>query len=136
MDDFFKQLAPLVKKKGVELKTRVRTGGTITIDKEKMERVFHNIALNAIEAMSNGGILTIEIDRMGDEVVFAFTDTGPGIPLEIRRSVFQSFVTMGKRQGTGLGLAVAKEIVEVHKGSISFNTILKRGTTFLVSLPG
>lgn len=136
LTDFFKQIGPLMIKNNIELKTQVRTAGTIQIDKEKVERVFHNIALNAVESMSPGGVLTVEVDRLEDEIVFAFTDTGRGIPDEIRGSIFQSFVTMGKRQGTGLGLAVAKEIVEAHNGSISFNTTLNRGTTFLVSLPG
>ncbi len=136
LTDFFKQLGPLMTKNDVELKTQVRTGGTIQMDKEKIARVFHNIALNAVEAMSGGGMLNVEVDRLEDEIVFAFTDTGPGIPDEIRGSIFQSFVTMGKRQGTGLGLAVAKEIVEAHNGSISFNTTMNRGTTFLINLPG
>jgi signal transduction histidine kinase len=135
MQEFFDQIEAVLLKKQISLRTHMRTGGVINLDKEKMLRVFHNIVLNAAEAMDKGGALTVEVDRIEDEVSFSFTDTGPGIPEEIRGSVFQSFVTMGKRQGTGLGLAVAREIVEAHQGTIKFNTIMKRGTTFIVSIP-
>jgi signal transduction histidine kinase len=85
--------------------------------------------------MKNGGTLTIEVDRLGRQAVFGFTDTGTGIPDSIQGSIFKSFVTVGKRQGTGLGLAVARKAVEVHGGSISFTTSRDSGTTFLIKLP-
>ncbi len=132
---FIKQMESLLARSQVTLKTQIRTGGTVEIDQEKMLRVFHNIVLNAVEAMPEGGRLVIEVDRLGDHIVFGFADTGPGIPEEIRGSIFRSFVTMGKRQGTGLGLAVAREIVENHGGTISFTSIKGSGTTFLVSIP-
>jgi signal transduction histidine kinase len=135
MDRFVAQVESLLKRNRVELKTQIRTGGTVYLDQEKMLRVFHNIVLNSVEAMPEGGKLVIEVDSLGDNIVFGFADTGPGIPDEIRGSLFQSFVTMGKRQGTGLGLAVARELVEAHGGTITFTSIKGSGTTFLVSIP-
>jgi signal transduction histidine kinase/putative methionine-R-sulfoxide reductase with GAF domain len=135
MKRFFKQIDTLLKRNHIELKTQVRTGGIIHIDQDKMLRVFHNIVLNSVEAMPDGGRIVVEVDRLGNNVVFGFADSGPGIPDEIRGSLFRSFVTMGKRQGTGLGLAVAREIVEAHNGTISFTSVKGSGTTFLVSIP-
>ncbi|MCX6357338.1 MAG: HAMP domain-containing sensor histidine kinase [Candidatus Aureabacteria bacterium] len=63
------------------------------------------------------------------------TDNGPDIPEEIRAHAFEPFVTCGKRQGTGLGMAIAKTIVETHGGTISFVTGSGRGTAFIISLP-
>jgi two-component system, NtrC family, sensor kinase len=85
--------------------------------------------------MDRGGKLTIEADELDDHLHFSFTDTGRGIPEEIQGSIFRSFITLGKRQGTGLGLAVAREVVEAHGGAINFTTVQGGGTTFLVSLP-
>ncbi len=135
IDSFVDQITPLLKANRVELKTHIRTSGAVRFDKEKILRAFYNIVLNAIEAMEKGGSLTMEVDRLGNDTVFSFTDTGSGIPDEIQGRVFQSFVTLGKGQGTGLGLAVAREIVEAHGGTISFTTGSGIGTTFLISIP-
>ena len=135
LDGFVGQIEPLLRSNRIELKVHRRTGGQLRLDTDKMLRVFHNIVLNAVEAMPDGGRLTLEVDRIGDEVMFGFTDTGPGIPEEIQGSLFESFVTLGKDHGTGLGLAVSREIVEAHGGQISYTTVRGGGTTFLVALP-
>ncbi|OGW33141.1 MAG: hypothetical protein A2X59_05930 [Nitrospirae bacterium GWC2_42_7] len=90
----------------------------INIDLEKFKRVIFNIAGNAREAMHQGGkflILTRQLDN-GIEIVFS--DTGNGIPDEIIDTIFEPFVTKGKKSGTGLGLAISKKIVEEHNGTI------------------
>jgi signal transduction histidine kinase len=135
MEGFASQVRPIVEGVGIELVLRVRATGTLRLDEEKMLRAFHNVVMNAVEAMPNGGKLIIEVDQIGKEVLFGFTDTGQGIPEEIQGNVFESFVTLGKEHGTGLGLAVTREIVEAHGGRISFTTARGRGTTFLVSIP-
>lgn len=135
IEAFVKQIQPQVDAAGVRLTCCLRTAGVVRFDEEKMTRAFHNVVNNAVEAMSSGGELTVEVYRAGADVVFGFTDTGPGIPEEIQGTVFESFVTSGKENGTGLGLAVAREIVEAHAGRISFTTVKGRGTTFLISIP-
>ncbi len=135
MERFMGQLKPQLEAQQIELRYSIRTSGRIRVDEEKFLRAFNNIVCNAIEVMGPGGRLTIEVDRVGNEVVFGFTDTGPGIPEKIQGSIFESFVTMGKDQGTGLGLAVAREVVEAHHGKINFSTVQGEGTTFLISLP-
>jgi signal transduction histidine kinase/putative methionine-R-sulfoxide reductase with GAF domain len=135
MNSFFEQIGPFLRSNNVDLETFVRLGGKVRMDKDQMLRAFHNIVNNAVEAMKNGGTLTIEVDKLGKQAVFGFTDTGTGIPDMIQGSIFKSFVTVGKGQGTGLGLAVARKAVEAHGGSISFTTSRGSGTTFLIKIP-
>lgn len=135
LEAFLEDISPWLEKRGVLATLQLKTAGTIVIDHDKLLRVFHNIVTNAAEAMTGTGTICIEADRGDGGTIFRFTDNGPGIPERIRGSVFQSFVTEGKKQGTGLGLAVAKEIVEAHGGTIRFNTEIGRGTTFIIEIP-
>lgn len=135
VDRFVQQVIHHLESSSITLDLQVRTSGTARLDEDKMTRAFQNIVLNAVEAMPDGGSLTLEVDQIGEELIFSFSDTGPGIPEEIQGSLFQSFVTLGKENGTGLGLAVAREIVEGHGGKINFTTTRTGGTTFLVIVP-
>ncbi|MBM4356182.1 MAG: GAF domain-containing sensor histidine kinase [Deltaproteobacteria bacterium] len=103
-------------------------------DEGKLKRLFFNVARNARDAMPEGGTFTIRSEETEDSIVFRLSDTGHGIPEEIRGRLFQSFVTQGKKDGTGLGLAIVKSIVEQHKGAVSYETG-PSGTTFIVTLP-
>jgi signal transduction histidine kinase len=135
VESFSKQVQPQLDANGVSFSTCLRTAGVVRLDEDKLTRALHNVVNNAIEAMQSGGDLTMEVYRAGADVVFSFTDTGSGIPEEIQGTLFESFVTSGKENGTGLGLAVAREIVEAHNGKISFTTLKGQGTTFLISIP-
>ena len=111
---------------------------TIEGDYRALEQVFTNLINNAIEAMeSAGGILSIKIrhatEEEQDHIEVSISDTGPGIPLELREKIFEPFFTT-KQHGTGLGLAIVKRIVTAHKGSIYVNSILG-GTNFVVQFP-
>lgn len=121
---------------GVELGYR----DGIRMDVGKIQRVIFNLARNARQAMEGQPgpkrfLITTALDDENDIVEFRFRDTGPGIPEEIRNSLFESFVTSGKKDGTGLGLAIVKKIVEQHKGTIDYTTAPGEGTTFIVRLP-
>jgi signal transduction histidine kinase len=105
-------------------------------DPQKMERAFLNLALNACEAVSNlHGEIAFDIRSSTDDFEIRVSDNGPGIPLSIRRSLFDPFVSEGKTNGTGLGLAIVNKIVTDHGGSVSVETTSNIGTTFLVRLP-
>ena len=100
--------------------------------------------MNAIQAMPNGGTLTVETSlqrrRTGVEVLVRFTDTGVGMAPEAARRVFQPFFTTKTKTGegytgTGLGMAVTYGIIESHEGSISLTSKKGEGTTFFVALP-
>ncbi len=94
-----------------------------------------NLARNAIEAMSeHGGTLTLRVERDADELILTVADTGRGIPDEVRRKLFTSFVTSGKQGGTGLGLSIVKKIVDDHRGTITVDSS-PSGTRFVIRLP-
>jgi len=94
-----------------------------------------NLIENAILVLKDGGTIKIHIKDKGDRVLISVNDNGPGIPEEIRKSLFQPFV-FHRKDGTGLGLYMVQHaITEVHKGEIWFDSELGKGTTFYVSLP-
>ena len=108
----------------------------IQLDINKMKQVFWNLMINAAEAMSEGGTLTIasRISENKKNIEIEFTDTGMGIPKEYINKLFDPFFTT-KGGGTGLGLAVSYGIIEQHKGKIEVRSKEYKGSTFIISLP-
>ena len=106
-------------------------------DPIRLRRVFQNLLSNAFDVLEQEkyGRIDISATKLDLEVLFKIVDNGPGIPTEIRDTLLEPFVTCGKRQGTGLGLAVAKAFVEAHHGSLEFKTSTLRGTEFLIRIP-
>jgi K+-sensing histidine kinase KdpD len=121
--------------RGVDLVVRADYDGPARFDENKMKRVIYNIARNAAQAMPSGGVFTLHVTKSGDQLVWRMSDTGQGIPMEIRDRLFQSFASHGKEEGTGLGLAIVKRIAEQHGGSVHYETETGRGTTFVVRIP-
>jgi two-component system NtrC family sensor kinase len=109
---------------------------TVLADADQMRQVVLNIVLNAAEAMVQGGELRVasSADPAAKAVELRISDTGPGIPDEVRARIFEPFFTT-KKTGTGLGLAVAYGIIERHHGRIRIESARGRGTTFIVSVP-
>ncbi|MBS1537843.1 MAG: GHKL domain-containing protein [Bacteroidetes bacterium] len=102
---------------------------------DKLNQVWTNLIVNAVQAMDNNGILSIGIKREGDFVVVSIKDTGKGIPKEIQSKIFDPFfTTKNSGEGSGLGLDIIKRIVEDHNAKISFHSIEGEGTTFYVKL--
>lgn len=121
--------------KNVELVVDMPYRGAAFFDEKKFRRVFHNIARNAVQAMPDGGKFTITVAAGDDKLVLTFADTGVGVPEELTGSLFEAFATAGKPDGTGLGLAIVKKIVEEHHGTIEYDSVAGRGTTFSITLP-
>ncbi len=120
--------------KKIQVKDRTQREPMINIDTQKMKRVFTNLITNAIDAMPKGGKLTITNRKRGDKLEFAFTDTGKGIPNEIKEKIWTPLFTT-KAKGMGLGLAICKRMVEAHNGSISVESNVGKGTTFTIKIP-
>lgn len=121
---------------GIPIVTGIEYQGPIHVNRNRLLRACLNISNNAREAMDGRGVFTVSSRRTDDAVEISFTDTGPGIPREIRERLFTAFVTHGKDAGTGLGLAIARKIVEGHGGSIAWaEGPGGRGTTFTIRLP-
>lgn len=103
-------------------------------DKTKLQEVFRNLLKNAYEAALSGQSIEFSAKKQGDTYIFSISDTGNGIPSEHLDTLFQPFVTH-KSNGTGIGLAVCKQVVEAHHGTISVSSEIGVGTTFLITLP-
>jgi PAS domain S-box-containing protein len=106
----------------------------ITVDPEKMQRVFINLTKNAIDALPHGGKISIKSKVIGDNIQISFSDNGTGINKEVLPKLFAPLFTT-KAQGMGFGLAICKRIIEAHGGTISVNTVKDRGTAFVIKLP-
>jgi signal transduction histidine kinase len=121
----------------VDVRTEILYDGDVDVDYPRMLRVFSNLVRNARQAMkkTDGGRLTIRVQRTDDGVAFEVADTGCGIPKDVLPRVFEPFVTHGKSHGTGLGLAIAKSIVDAHGGSIQVRSTEGAGTSFAVNMP-
>ena len=120
--------------KNIQLHNQTKSTPAIIIDVDKMKRVFINLIKNAIEAMPNGGNLTVTSEKTGDTVKIAFADTGTGISEENLKKLFGPLFTT-KAKGMGLGLAICKRIVEAHGGKISVESAVDKGTTFTITVP-
>jgi signal transduction histidine kinase len=106
----------------------------LPLDRSPMERVFQNLITNAIEAMPQGGSVAIHARRGDGDVTVCVEDTGPGIPEAIAGQLFQPFVTAGKKNGMGLGLAFSRKTILSHGGDlwVEQNT---SGARFVIRLP-
>jgi two-component system, NtrC family, sensor kinase len=103
---------------------------------DRLNQVWMNLLLNARRATADGGTLTIRARSDGDRVIVEIGDTGSGIPHEHLERIFQpGFTTKEGRVGMGLGLLIARQIVEQHSGSIRVSSELGIGTTFTIELP-
>jgi len=108
----------------------------VRCDPAQIQQVFVALLVNAAEAMRGGGGVRIEGRTVGDEVELRFADTGPGIPDLVLPHIFEPFyTTKAEAQGTGLGLAVARSIIEQHGGRIAAANRPQGGAEFLIRLP-
>jgi len=115
---------------GVRIEKGVRKAvPKIRVDPELVAQALVNLALNGIQVMGPGGVLTILTDHVNDEVHIAISDTGTGIPGEQLETIFRPFYTT-KHQGTGLGLAITRGIVERHGGRLEVESEVGTGSTF------
>jgi PAS domain S-box-containing protein len=106
----------------------------IKIDPHQIKLVLWNLARNSIEAMPDGGIITISISKLKESILIEWADNGAGILPEYAQRIFDVFWTT-KTKGYGLGLFHAKTIIEEHRGSILLDPEYKKGTKFIIKLP-
>ena len=121
--------------RGIEVVRDCGYDGELVMDADHMAQVVYNIAANARDAMPRGGTFTVTTRRRDGQVEIRFTDTGPGVPQDLRARIFEPFFTYGKREGAGLGLSIARRIVEEHGGQMWMKGDDEQGATFVVSLP-
>jgi signal transduction histidine kinase len=109
----------------------------IDADADRLLQVFENLIGNAIKFTRPGGVITVRARREHCDVLFSVTDTGPGIPEEDVPRLFDRFwqATRSDRRGVGLGLPIAKGIVEAHGGRMWIESTPGKGSTFFLTLP-
>ena len=103
----------------------------IHFDENQVMQILHNLIRNAADSMQAGGALDMKTFHVDDTVCLSISDTGSGIPADILDRLFDPFFTT-KPDGTGLGLAVSKKIIEDHGGKIEVHSIVGKGTTFTI----
>jgi len=128
--------------KGVKLtcKNNIRKEETVFIDPRQFEKIFYNLVSNAVRHTSRGDKITIETFMEQDNILLHITDTGEGIAQESLPYVFDRFYQSKNneyrsREGLGIGLALVKELVELHNGKITVESTLGLGTSFKLSFP-
>jgi signal transduction histidine kinase len=104
------------------------------MDVDLVKQALLNIVLNGVQAMPDGGALTIATRREGEGALITVRDQGPGIPAEIRDKVFNLYFTT-KKGGSGIGLAMAYRVVQLHHGNLEFTSVAGHGTTFYLRFP-
>ncbi|MDR4505502.1 MAG: ATP-binding protein [Candidatus Scalindua sp.] len=125
--------------KNIQIKKKyMLRNNNIVCDPERLQQAFLNIILNAIQAMHEGGELTVFTQELSEDgfcgVQIGFSDTGEGISNDSMKNVFEPFFTT-KTDGTGLGLMVVRKIIELHGGEISIESEKEKGSTILLTLP-
>ena len=128
-------LRPEIENRGIAVKTKLARSLTATpIDATQMQQVLVNLIKNAAQAMTKGGMLTLQTGENADAVWVSVADTGGGIPQEQINRIFEPFYTT-KKKGSGLGLMIVQRIVRAHNGKIELESHVGRGTTFRIWLP-
>jgi signal transduction histidine kinase len=134
--EFAQDVQPELQPRGVALEFTNQPPETVLpINRQRLQRVLHNLVANAVDAMPGGGPIRFRFDINDKEVVTAIEDSGHGIAPEIADRLFEPFVTYGKVRGTGLGLSICQRIIQEHGGTIVATNSPRGGAVFSFSLP-
>ncbi|MCX7794508.1 MAG: ATP-binding protein [Thermodesulfovibrionales bacterium] len=117
----------------IELSVYIEPSDGLMVDETLIRQALRNLIQNSLDAMPEGGKLSIKGEHKDGFYRISISDTGKGIAPEIREKIFLPFFTT-KERGTGLGLAIVHKVITAHGGEITFNTS-EKGTTFMISLP-
>ncbi len=126
--------ATAIEAQGIAVEMLVPQQIEAPVDRDRMERVFLNLINNAIEAMPNGGRLRIAASVEPPSVMIRVEDTGPGIAEQMRPRLFEPFLTAGKKNGLGLGLALSRQTLLDHGGDLSIDPQAAQGACFILRL--
>jgi signal transduction histidine kinase len=138
IDEILKFIQPDLKQYNILVNIDCNYNGIAYLDSERMRRVFLNIFSNSVDALisqdKENPTFSIASYEENNILTLKLSDNGPGIPEQIKDKLFQPFATYGKYNGTGLGMAQVKGIIEAHNGNVSY-TSNTEGTTFYLKIP-
>ncbi len=106
----------------------------VRVDRDLFKQAMLNVVVNAMQAMPDGGDLSFAASADDETAEIRISDTGSGIPPELREKIFHLYFST-KKEGSGIGLAMTFRIVQLHDGTIGFDSEPGKGTTFLIRLP-
>ena len=134
-----REIVELARPQAEPPKIRVKVGQEadgveVRVDRDLLKQAVLNMVVNAMQAMPEGGELRFEASASEDTAEIRISDTGAGIPPELREKIFRLYFTT-KKEGSGIGLAMTFRIVQLHDGTIDFTSEPGKGTTFLIRLP-
>ncbi|MDH5395065.1 MAG: ATP-binding protein, partial [Gammaproteobacteria bacterium] len=135
LDELYQGIEPhLESTKTTFIKNNYSQNLSILGNRQMLLSALSNLAMNAMQAMKEGGRLEASVSKEGSNVCISLKDNGPGIPLAMQQQIFDPFYTT-RTQGTGLGLAVVKAVAKAHGGQVELQSIPDQGSEFKLTLP-
>ena len=129
------KIAPKPSNVHISLELQIRSNALIMGDDSELREVLVNMVFNAVDAMPEGGTLTLSAEEVDGQIEIAIGDTGTGMSEEVRSRIFDPFFTTKGKAGLGLGLAVSYGIIRRHEGTVEVESESGKGTTFRIKLP-
>lgn len=133
--DYSSRSEQYVDSKLCEIVNEFDKDANVKIDVKEFYQCYMNIVKNACDAMPDGGKIYVSTKRLDKKAEIHFRDTGLGIPDGFKEKIFEPFVSHGKKEGTGLGLSITRKIVETLNGTITVQSVMGEGATFIITLP-
>src|SRR5450432_2873384 len=139
LDSFVREIVDLARPQAAAAQIQIDVqqeaeGVEVRVDRDLLKQAVLNVVVTAMQAMPDGGKLRFESSATEETAEIRVSDTGPGIPQELREKIFRLFFTT-RKEGSGIGLAMTFRIVQLHDGTIDFTSEPGKGTTFLIRLP-
>jgi signal transduction histidine kinase len=135
LDDVALLAGPDAEQHGVSIERHMDESALpVKVDSDLIKQAFLNVVINGVQAMPNGGVLTISAHRDNDVIIVEVQDQGAGIPKELHDKVFELYFTT-KKEGSGIGLAQTYQILQWHYGSVDFQSAETTGTIFRFQIP-
>lgn len=140
-EEITQSVSPYAEVKGIKLNFQSEDEEIVTaVDEDKFERILLNLLSNAIKFSGPNGSVTVYVRTFRDRVLISVKDTGPGIPRDMQKAIFERFRQVGSsrtshEEGSGLGLSIVKSYVELHGGKIHLESELGKGSEFIIELP-
>ncbi len=128
-------ISEYVESRNSKLYKKINADAMVNINPNAFHQAIYQIIKNGCDSMPEGGNVFVTVDKEEEQIVIEIKDLGLGVPESIKQEIFEPFMTQGKENGVGLGLAVTKKIVDDHKGKISVESDLGEGSRFKIFLP-
>jgi signal transduction histidine kinase len=129
------EIKPIISARSLKINLDIQCNQTLLLDKERIQRVLHNLIENSRKALPVNGNIRIRSRQEAQVLALSIADDGVGMSEEILHHIFEPFYTQSSQGGTGLGMMIAKNIVEAHQGSITVDSKEDKGTMVTIRLP-